>query len=106
MFFAIVGRKPYPYSLNHDCRMDSDGAGRIRRAYRFSTSTLHDEPWTNGMIYILPRDTFEQQRDSEGRLSFEWASRVAVRPLAKLTVTPADFPLLNDVQYHVHPFRR
>jgi hypothetical protein len=108
MFFAIVDKKPYGYSLNHDCRRELDETGWMRRAYHFSTSTLHDHPWTNGTVYILPGDTFVQEWDSEGDLDFEfedyeWASRVAVRALAKLTVTPADFPFLDDVQYHEHP---
>ncbi|MFC1717052.1 hypothetical protein ACFL6S_25515 [Candidatus Poribacteria bacterium] len=102
MFFAILDRKPYPYSLHHGCRQKPDGAGGLHKEYYFSTSTFHDKPWISGMIYILPRDTFTQQRNGEGELYDEWASYVAVRPLAKLSITPADFPFLNDVQYHVH----
>jgi len=102
MFFAVLDRKPYSFSVNHGCRQELDDAGVLHRIYNFSTSTLHDHPWTNGMMYILPSDTFVQQRNSKGDLYDEWASKVAVKPLAKLAVTPADFPFLDEVQYHTH----
>ena len=70
--------------------------------YYFSTSTLHDQPWTDGMIYILPRDAFERISNADGSPTEQWMSRLAVRPLAKLGVTPTDFPFLQEVQYHGH----
>jgi hypothetical protein len=100
MFFAILDRKPYPYTVDHGCRQEPNGAGGLRKVYYFSTSTFYDQPWTNGTMYILPRETFVQQRNSRGELYDEWASKVAVRPLAKLEVIPADFPFLSDVQYY------
>ena len=63
-----------------------------------SMRVLHDQPWTNGMIYVLPRDTFVQVRDAAGQLTEEWASPIPVQPIAKLTITPNDFLFLNDVQ--------
>lgn len=102
VFFAIVHRKPYAYSLDNSCRRESDEAGGWRKAYHFSTSTLHDEPWTDGMLYIVPRETFKPVLDREGRPGEQWTSTSTVRPLAKLSVSPSDFIFLPDVQGHTH----
>jgi hypothetical protein len=98
MFFAILDRKPYGFSVHNGCRRERDG-----KVYYFSTSTLHDQPWRDGMMYILPRGSFEQIPDADGKPTDQWMSRLAVRPLAKLAVTPTDFPFLAQVQYHDHP---
>jgi hypothetical protein len=45
--------------------------------------------WRRGAIYALPRQTFEDVG--------EWTSRVAVRPLLRLPVSPDDFPYLDQV---------
>jgi hypothetical protein len=97
MFFAILDRKPYPFSVNNGCRREPGG-----KVYYFSTSTLDDQPWTDGMMYILPRDSFGQISDADRNPTEQWMSRSPVRPLARLAVTPADFPFLQDVQYHDH----
>jgi hypothetical protein len=97
MFFAILDRKSYPFSVNNGCRREPEG-----KVYYFSTSTLYDQPWTDGMMYILPQDSFEQIRDVDGNPTEQWMSRTAVRPMAKLSVTPTDFPFLQEVQYHDH----
>jgi hypothetical protein len=86
MFFAILDRKPYPFSVHNGCRREPGGT-----VYYFSTSTLHDQPWTDGMMYILPRDAFERISDADGNPTEQWMSRLAVRPLAKLEITPTDF---------------
>jgi hypothetical protein len=98
MFFAILDRKPYPFSVNNGCRREPGG-----KVYYFLTSTLRDQPWTEGMMYILPRTSFEQRVDADGNPTDQWLSRSPVRPLLKLSVVPADFPFLQDVQYHKHP---
>lgn len=98
MFFAILDRKPYPFSVNNGCRREPGG-----KVYYFSTSTLHDQPWTGGTAYILPRTSFEQVGDADGNPTDQWSSRSAVRPLLKLNVASTDFPFLQDVQYHDHP---
>jgi hypothetical protein len=100
MFFAIVHRKPYPYSLHNGCAWAKDAAGQPTKVYHFAISmrVLRDQPWTNGMIYVLPRDTFVQVRDAAGQITEEWASLTSVRPIAKLTITPDDFLFLRDVQ--------
>lgn len=49
---------------------------------------------SSGMVYVLPRGPFRPYRDREGRSSSEWISQRPVRPLARISVSPSDFPIL------------
>lgn len=49
-------------------------------------------PWRNGTVYILPREPFRAEHRE-----MQWSSPHAVRPLARIAVTPGDFPLLDQV---------
>jgi hypothetical protein len=55
-------------------------------------------------VYLLPADSFAEQPPM--RLGDEWvrtqqvASATPVRPAAKLSVQPADFPLLASIRGH------
>ena len=54
------------------------------------------------MVYILPGETFATQPSLrfgpyEVRIP-QLASLVPVRPIAKLEVSPEDFPFLNDIR--------
>jgi hypothetical protein len=57
--------------------------------YIFSIGADPDDPasWTNGVVHLLPADTF--MRTGETR---EFVSSEPVRPRAFLSVTPDDFP--------------
>jgi hypothetical protein len=57
------------------------------------------------MIYLLPKDSFEQLVDDVGNKLEEWISYVPVRPLARIEVSPRDFPFINSVrvQHHSRP---
>jgi len=65
---------------------------------------LAGEPWRTGTVYVLPRDTFGQQPEEDWHglklASTQWASPAAIRPLARLVVTPDDFPFLGQVHGH------
>jgi len=113
MFFAVLDKPNYRGSMRNgvwwadangneidfDARRLSDGA---RKWYRFSLNRdeLFKRPWREGMIYILPRRTFQQLQDREGRLIAEWASFEPVKPLVKMRVGPADFPYVDRVTGH------
>lgn len=100
IFFAIVNTTIYRGSLRNGCWV-VQGRGGEQRFYFFSVNAamLAKDLWTEGVIYILPGETF--QLTNHGVMRFdEWASREAVQPLGKLVVTPDDFPFLNRVAGH------
>jgi hypothetical protein len=74
--------------------------------YFFSVNddALPHRPRRVGMIYILPRAGFEQQPHTTYQGAdieiAQWTSLASVRPLAKLTVDPDDFPFLGQIRAH------
>jgi hypothetical protein len=75
------------------------------RLYHFSVPrealALDPPPWTEGTVYLLPKATFSRVGQGLfGSSALEWTSPVAVRPVARLAVSPADFPLLARVHGH------
>jgi hypothetical protein len=106
MYFAIVDRERYVKSLMNSCVRTRESDGRLKSWYFFSINgdALPHAPWRNGTIYLLPGETFEQQkptafRGMEVELA-QWASAVPVKPLARLQVTPEDFPFLAQMVPH------
>ena len=101
LFFAVLDQTNYRGSLRNGCFVVTDPKGTEERFYFFSLSAAlwEQQPWTKGMIYVLPRDPF--QKTSTGTVRFdEWACEEPVRPLGWLPVSPADFPLLHRVTPH------
>jgi hypothetical protein len=104
-YFAIADRRQVRSLLNACIRI-VDEAGDQQPRYYFSVDgdALAGYPWRNGTVYLLPRASFVQQ--PPGRLQShlvqaqQWASQVPVRPVARLPVTPEDFPFLSSVQPH------
>jgi hypothetical protein len=70
----------------------------------FSQRALAQQPYHNGTLYLLPRTTFVRQPPMQvgaWRIhSTHLASVVAVTPLAKLAITPQDFPFLTQMRTH------
>ena len=106
LFYAIVHRQPEMRFLNGALQF-VDPAGELSDMHYFfsvTKSLLPARPWRDGSVYILPRDGFTQQEAYElaGRkvLEPQWAAPDAVKPLARLRVTPQDFPLLASVRGH------
>lgn len=106
MFFAIVDRDRVE-SITNACVRLSDETGTLHGPYyvfSVSQSALPNQPWRTGTVYLLPRETFTTQPP----LSFgpsqvhiaQLASFVPVQPLAKLTVTPEEFPFLTQIRGH------
>lgn len=76
-----------------------------RRLYHFSVPeralALDPPPWTTGTVYVLPKATFSRVGQGLfGASALEWTSPLPVHPLARLHVTPDDFPLLDRVRGH------
>lgn len=107
MFFAIVDRDRFAMSVTNACiRLVDDDGQSHGPYYIFSVSqaALPLQPWRTGTIYLLPRETFITQPpipfgSSEVHIA-QLASLSPVQPLAKLTVTPADFPFLPHIRGH------
>ena len=106
MFFAIVDRQRVG-SITNGCIRLADPAGGLHGPYYIfsvSQSALPARPWRTGTVYLLPRETFTAQAPmafgpNEVRIA-QLASFVPVRPVAKLTVTPEDFPFLMQIRGH------
>jgi HEAT repeat protein len=94
MFFALVDRIHHEVWLINGPFEGPDAAGEMHKFYQFSINveSLRERPYADGMVYILPGATFENAGGAER------ASRVPVQPLAKLPVSPADFPHLAQMR--------
>jgi hypothetical protein len=106
-YFAIVDREKHIRSLiNASFRVRDSGGEATGPYYFFSVNAdaLPHHPWRSGTVYILPRAGFEQQPVQHVNgfdvVADHWASASPVIPLAKMTVTPGDFPLLAQVRGH------
>jgi len=96
IFFAVANRgKPGLVRDIHRVRVTTDD-GRARHFYHvlLTPTPAATPPCSRGMVYVLPRGPFRPYRDREGRSSSEWVSQQPVRPLARIPVSPADFPYL------------
>ena len=106
MFFAIVDRDRVT-SVTNACVRLADAAGKVsppRYVFSISRSALPNRPWRSGTVYVLPGDSFTLQPplrfgEFEVRIP-QLASLVAVRPVARVAVEPADFPFLADIRGH------
>ena len=104
MYFAIADRNVVTSLVNGCIHLD-DSAG-VTSYYYFSVNhdAVTSQPWVNGTVYVLPRDTFEPEPEESwlGRrcTPTQWASHRPVRPMARLTVAPDDFPFLAEVRSH------
>jgi hypothetical protein len=67
----------------------------VHRYYFFFTEAdpRDDAVWRGGAIYVLPRERFRATW-----IPNEWVSRGSVRALARLVVSPNDFPLRHRVK--------
>jgi hypothetical protein len=107
IYFAILDRRKFKLSLFNSCidiRLSPDQV--IGPLYFFSIthSALLQKPWCDGAVYILPRETFEQEPAQQmmgATIQFpHWISFQSARPVAKLRVQPTDFPFLAAIHGH------
>lgn len=106
MFFAVVDRARVG-SVTNACIRLEDASGAVHGplyVFSVSQSALVHQPWRSGTVYLLPGATFTKQSsmtfgDYQVHIA-QLASLVPVQPLAKLSVTPADFPFLAQIRGH------
>jgi hypothetical protein len=106
MFFAIVDRDRVG-SITNACVRLADETGTLHGPYyvfSVSQSALPSQPWRTGTVYLLPHNTFITQPPmafGSYQVHFaQLASFVPVQPLAKLTISPEDFPFLMQIRGH------
>ncbi len=105
MFFAILDRTKYKMTIvNAAIRLESS-RGELSDPYYFFSMTdkaLQQKPFREGVVYVLPRDGFEEQNPYHlGEYLVHqnhWANLNSVKPVAKLRVSPHDFPFLNQIR--------
>lgn len=108
IYFAILDRKKYTeMSLFNSClraRISADQISDPMYFFSITHSVLLLKPWCQGMIYILPRQSFEQEISQEMHgmeiIFPHWISPLPVKPVAKLSVGLQDFPFLEQIHGH------
>jgi len=103
LFFAVIDRDGYDGTLvNASIRFGDER----EPAYFFSLNAdqLPSRPWRNGTVYLLPTDGFLAEpvinAGPDRVTSTQVVSLEPVVPLARLAVSPADFPFLDQVRGH------
>jgi hypothetical protein len=106
MYFAIVDREKSPSIINACVYLeqDNDSPGTPYYFFSISQQAVGRQPYRKGVVYLLPRDSFIAQPPIEfGSLRIriaQLASPQGVKPLAKLVITPEDFPFLAQMRTH------
>ncbi|MSU60568.1 MAG: hypothetical protein EXS52_01480 [Candidatus Staskawiczbacteria bacterium] len=100
MFYAIQDTEKFQGVAISGYSQTTREDGTTGKKYEFKVNSYVAKlkPWSEGVIYILPKDSFEQGTDDEGKLIDEWMSKTAVRPVAKLTLKPEEFPYINNIE--------
>jgi len=97
-FFYATLQKDYIVGDIRNAALITNGK-KTFHFYSLTKSTKAKDPWTNGIIYLLPKDSFTYI--GKGVIQFnEWISTQPVSPIAKLEVQPKDFYFLNKVGTH------
>lgn len=107
MFYAIIDRTRHSMSINNACiRLiePTGSSGEAHYVFSISQEALARQPWRTGFVYLLPSEPFVAQPSQQAG-SYEirvpqYASPVAVAPLARIEITPDDFPLLGAIRGH------
>lgn len=106
MYFAIVDRAKSRSLINACIYVElPDGSlGEPRYCFSVSRQAIAQQPYRSGTVYLLPRAPFVRQppiQFGEWRIhTAQLAGLEPVFPLAKLAVTPDDFPFLAQMRAH------
>jgi hypothetical protein len=92
LYFAVVNRSTVQGLINW---CEHPGNRTSRYLFSIRSDPRDEASWTAGTIYVLPRETFEQTPNTR-----ELTSLVPVRPRARLSVAPDDFPFKEKTRGH------
>jgi len=96
IFFAVFNRRSLIGGFRNGCIV---GRNRKYHYYSLNESTMKNKPWTEGIVYILPRNQFT--KSGQGKVHFdEWISHDPVKPLGMMSVTLSDFYYKDKVATH------
>lgn len=96
MFFAVTDRERAIGLWNTCLRPEDTGFPKSR--YFFAVRGKPETVWTEGAVYLLPRNMFQQSD-----ISAEWISFEPVEPLDIVRVVKRDFPFADRVFRFNHP---
>jgi hypothetical protein len=108
IFYAILDRENFrPRFLNGAIRFElPEGLSDTRYFFSVHDVVFEQNPWREGVVYVFPKEGFviEPPDELAGLTAHcpHWANLKPVKPLAKLRVTPKDFPFLPQVRSHNH----
>lgn len=102
MFFAIIHREKLKGSIRNGVVYFHNRDGDQLPVYNFSINQdqLDDIPVIDGALYLLPKDSFVRLKLTEDSYANEWVSESPVKPYARLSLHPEDFPFLNQISGH------
>ena len=96
IFFAVFDRNGLVGSFRNGCIVSRN---KTYHFYSLNESTMKNNPWTEGVVYILPQNAFK--KSGKGTVHFdEWISHESVQPVGKVVVTINDFYFKNKVATH------
>lgn len=72
-------------------------SGDKKYNFEISPELLEINPWSDGAIYILPKEKFRQGKDDYGNKIDEWICEEKIKPIGKILITPEDFPYLDQI---------
>lgn len=96
MFYAVFDRSKLTGGFRNGCLVYKD---KKYHYYSLNKSTMINNPWTSGKIYILPKNKFTPSDTSKLRFD-EWICHDPVRPVSQLEVSARDFYYINRVSTH------
>jgi hypothetical protein len=103
LWFAVIDRAALRGSMRSAVEdfTAPDGALTRFRFFSLDHRVLPRRPFTDGWLYVLPRDGFRSLPIMPGGPpSHEWGNPSAVVPLARLRVAAAQVPYLEQVSTH------
>ena len=107
IYFAILDRDRYAMSLTNSCIRIATPTGETSDRFYFCwifEGAVSHEQWETGAGYTLPGPPLDPQPPipSGGATIhvLQCASPLPVTPIAKLRVTPDDFPFLDQIRGH------
>lgn len=100
IFYSIIDKNRFEGTSVSaiDTTIDEKGTAQKKYHFAMNKNMLNIQPWSEGAVYILPKESFEQGTDDAGNLIEEWMSKVSIKPLAKLKILPNDFRFLSEVE--------